>query len=83
MLLRLATCVPANAKKRNIVVPINSPTIATKSIGTFNRFSKRSYGFWLPLPLDLSAVQALLEFSPNPLVHPFWLVSLLYVERRR
>lgn len=26
----LATCVPANAKKRNIVVPTNSPTNATK-----------------------------------------------------
>lgn len=28
-----ATCVPANAKKRNMVVPMNSPIIATISIG--------------------------------------------------
>ena len=27
----LATCVPAKAKKRNMVVPTNSPTVATKS----------------------------------------------------
>ena len=28
----LATCVPAKAKKRNIVVPTNSPMVATKSV---------------------------------------------------
>ena len=28
----LATWVPAKAKKRNIVVPTNSPIIATKSV---------------------------------------------------
>lgn len=28
----LATCVPAKAKNRNIVVPTNSPTLATKSV---------------------------------------------------
>lgn len=28
----LATWVPANAKKRNIVVPTNSPMAATKSV---------------------------------------------------
>jgi hypothetical protein len=28
----LATCVPANAKNRNMVVPTNSPMAATKSI---------------------------------------------------
>lgn len=26
-----ATCVPAKAKKRNIMVPVNSPIVATKS----------------------------------------------------
>lgn len=31
-LFRFAICVPANAKNKNIVVPINSPTIATNSI---------------------------------------------------
>jgi len=28
----LATCVPAKAKKRNMVVPTNSPMVATKSV---------------------------------------------------
>lgn len=28
----LATCVPAKAKNRNMVVPTNSPIVATKSV---------------------------------------------------